>query len=261
MDNKIKNYIGIAAIVAALLFAVGYLSYVSSYSKSMEPGSYRTFQVSGEGKVTVVPDLIKFSFSVVTEGKKDIGALQTENTGKMNAAIALLKEQGIKDEDIKTSNYSIAPRYEYYSCKAEEMMSSIRPCPPAEISGYTITQTVSVKVRDFSKIGGIISGVVEKGANSVSSLSFTVDDMVAVEKQARDLAVAQAKDKASALASAGGFRVGRLLSINEGSTPYYYGKGGGSDVMYETASAAPAPTIEAGSQEVSITLTLSYEIK
>jgi uncharacterized protein YggE len=191
MDNKIKNYLAGAVVVAVFVFAFGYLNYVNSYSKSTQPSSYRSFSVSGEGKITAIPDIAKFTFSVITEGGKDVAALQKENTDKTNSAINFLKAQGVEAKDIKTANYNIEPRYQYYDCKNPER--SVSPCPPAEIAGYTITQTVSVKIRDFTKIGTIISGVVNNGANSVSSLSFTIDDKTTLENQAKEQAIAEAR--------------------------------------------------------------------
>jgi hypothetical protein len=198
---------------------------------------------------------------VITEGGKDIVALQKENTDKANSAIDFLKAQGIEAKDIKTANYNVAPRYQYYDCKNPE--SSVSPCPPAEIAGYTITQTVSVKIRDFTKISGVISGVVNSGANSVSSISFAIDDQTALENQAKEQAITQAREKAELVAKAGGFSVGRLLSLEEGNIPYYaYGLGGGD--MVKTASSnveESAPTIEAGSQEIKVNVILRYEIE
>jgi hypothetical protein len=104
---------------------------------------------------------------------------------------------------------------------------------------------------------------VKEGANSVSQLSFTLDDPSSVKNEARDKAITQARAKAEMIAGSGGFTVGRLLSIDEGgASPIYYesamksasyGMGGGI--------AAPAPTIEAGSQDVTVNVTLRYEIK
>lgn len=254
--SKIKNYLGIAIVLAIFLFAVGYLSYVNTYSKSIQPSSFRSFSVTGEGKVTAIPDIAQFTFSVITQGGKDIAALQKENTDKTNKAITFLKAQNIDAKDIKTTSYNLEPRYQYYDC--DRIMGSVEPCPPPEIVGYTITQTVSVKIRDFTKIGTIFSGVVDNGANSVSSLSFTIDDPTAVENQARDEAIAQARGKAELVAKAGGFRVGRLISIEEGYQPFYgYGLGGGT----KAESVVPAPIIEPGSQEVTINVTLRYEIQ
>lgn len=255
--SKPKIYLGSALIIAIFIFAVGYLSYVSAYSKSIQPSSYRSFSVSGEGKIIAIPDIAQFTFSVITEGGKDITALQEDNTNKTNKAIDFLKAQGIEAKDIKTINYNLLPKYQYYNCPRPE--SSIVPCPPADIVGYTITQTVSVKIRDFAKIGTALGGVIQNGANSVSSISFTIDDQTAFENQARDKAIAEAREKAQLVARAGGFRVGRLISIDEGYNPYY-GYGMSGDMKLESVSSA-VPTIEPGSQEVIVNITLRYEIK
>lgn len=256
--DKPKIYLGLAFIIAVFLFAFGYLCYVNVYSKSIQPSSYRSFSVSGEGKITAIPDIAQFTFSVITQGGKDIASLQKDNTDKTNKAIDFLKAQGIEAKDIKTLIYNLEPRYLTYRCNYPE--SGATPCPPSEIVGYTITQTVSVKIRDFTKIGSALEGVVESGANSVSSISFTIDDQAALENQARDKAIAQAREKAQLVAKAGGFSVGKLISIDEGYIPYYgYGLGGGDMKLESTPSATP--TIEPGSQEVTVSITLRYEIQ
>lgn len=260
MNNKIKNYLGVAIIVVLLFMAYAAVSYVKTYSKSIQPSSFRSFSVSAEGKVVAVPDVAQFSFGVKTEGGKNIADLQSENAQKVNKAIDFVKSNGVDAKDIKTTNYSLDPRYQYYDCSHPE--SSIAPCPPPDIVGYTVSQTVSVKIRDFKKIGDILAGVIQSGANEVSSLSFTIDDSTLVQDQARNEAIAKAKIRALSVAKAGGFRLGRLLSIEESYTPSYRydylsaakGIGGGE-------TATPAPTIEAGSQEVTVTMTLRYEIE
>jgi uncharacterized protein YggE len=128
--------------------------------------------------------------------------------------------------------------------------------------GYTITQSVEVKVRDFSKAGDILSGVVGSGANSVSSLNFTIDDPTRVQSEARAQAIQKAKEQAETVAKAGGFKVGRLLSIDEGYSPVYdrsYGMGGSNESM-KSMSAAPVPAIEPGSQDIVVNVNLRYEI-
>lgn len=239
-------------MVAVFVFAAGYLSYVNSYSKSIQPSSFRSFSVAGEGKVVAIPDIAQFTFSVITQGGTDIAGLQNENTEKTNQAIAFLKAQNIDAKDIKTISYNLEPRYQRYSCKVGEL------CPPSEIVGYTVTQTVSVKIRDFGKIGIVLSGVIESGANSVSQLSFTIDDQTSLENQARTEAINQAKEKAKLVAKAGGFRMGRLIAIEESYQPFYgYGLGGGM----KAELVAPSPAIEPGSQEITINVTLRYEIQ
>ncbi len=277
MNNKIKDYLGIAGIAALVILIFGGLQYVSAYSRSIS--SSASFAASGEGRVTAIPDTAEFSFGITTEGGNNVPALQTDNTSKTNAAIAYLKSQGVSSEDITTENYSIYPRYGSVSCPTS--YTSVSPaaaaggsvtapaiapmpvkCDSQTIIGYTISQTVRVKVHnDFSKLGDLISGVTSQGANNVSGLTFTVHDRTALENEARAKAVQEAKQKAKDFARSGGFHLGRIISVQENSSqpPMYYakleadGRGG--------AASAPAPAIEPGSQEIVSNVTISYEIR
>ena len=255
-QDQIKKYLGIVLTVAIAVFAIAALGYVVSFSRST--AITRIFNVTGEGKIVAVPDIMEFNLSVITEGGKNLVELQKSNSEKINKIVAYLKDKGIKDKDIKTQQYYIEPRYQYYTCDGAKGV-----CPPSVIAGYTVRQIVDVKIRDFDKIGDILTGVVENGANSVSDLSFAIDDRTKLEDQARQEAISKAKEKARSMARAGGFRLGKLVSINESfSGPYYYenmkssavgyGVGGGGDV---------APTVEPGSQDVIINMTLQYEIR
>ena len=258
MSDKLKSYLGITIIIGVLLIAFSAFSYSRTYSRMVEPGGYRSFSVVGDGKAVGVPDIASFIFKVETEGGKDLVALQDQNSKKINAAIDYVKSQGVKEIDIKTETYNLEPRYQYSNCGYG---GGNNICPPPEIVGYTITQSVAVKIRDFSKIGAILSGIVAKGVNNVSQLNFTIDDPTSVENEARAEAIVKAKVKAKEIAKAGGFSVGRLISITENNvfpTPFYAkammsdGVGGGE--------AVTSPSIQAGSEEINISVTLSYEI-
>ncbi|TSC52032.1 MAG: hypothetical protein LiPW41_580 [Parcubacteria group bacterium LiPW_41] len=258
MEQKAKQYALIGVGVAALIFSLAAWAYIDAYSKSIQPSSFRSFSVSGEGKVISVPDVAKFTFSVITQGGKNLGELQKKNVGLMNEAIAYVKDQGVAEKDIKTEGFNVEPRYQYYACREGA-------CPPAEIVGYTVSQTVGVKVRDFDKAGDILSGVVSHGANNVSGLQFTIDDPSIVMAKAREQAIQKAKEKAEQIADAGGFSLGRLLGISEGGyQPMYDNYLRNAKVMNmseSSAGGAPAPSIEAGSQDVSVSISLQYEIK
>lgn len=257
-----------ALIIAVLCIAGAALWYVQAYSRNTEPTSFRNFFVSGDGKSLAIPDIAKFTASVITEGGKDVASSQQKNTDKVNGVIAFVKESGIEAKDIATQNYSVNPRYQYFDCSqpivTPQASSAPQPCPPPEIVGYTIEQTIAVKIREnkFGKIGDLLSGVVTKGANSVSQLSFEVDDPTVIQDEARAKAIEKAKNKAEGMARAGGFSLGRLLSIEEGSSPqpYYGGQYFSAPAATAAMKAAP-PTIEPGSQEVTATVTLKYEIK
>ncbi len=256
MHERIKNMAVLLGIVAAAALVYAAASFAHSYSRSVNPASFRSFSVSAQGKAVAVPDIAQFSLSVITEGGKDIGVLQTKNSEKMNKINAFLKSNGIGEKDMKTTQYAINPRYQYYNCSEKGGV-----CPPPDIVGYTINQSVQVKIHDFTKIGVVLSGGVANGANSVSQLVFTIDDPAKPENEARAEAVRKAHEKAEGLARAGGFTLGKLLSIEESGagfpTPYFalegkYGRGG---------ATAESPVIEPGSQEVSVTVILKYEMK
>lgn len=263
--NDLKDKLPIVYAIIGLGIMYAAITYAGAYARSIQPSSFRSFSVSGEGKVVVVPDVAKVSFSVTTEGGKDLATINTENTNQYNKIVDFLKGKNIPKEDIETTQSSVNPRYQTYNCyQTYSPTSAVRPCPPSEIVGYTVKKSVSVKIRDFAKIGEVMAGVVDNGANEVSGLNFTIDDRSKAENEAREEAIKQAKEKAETIAKAGGFRLGNLLSIDENSVrPYYdmpmmateaYGLGGAT-------KASPAPSIEPGSDEISVNVYLRYEIR
>ncbi len=257
MDNKIKNYLGLAIIASVVILSIATIVYVIYYGQSVQPSSFRSFIVAGDGKAIAIPDVAEVTFGVITQGGKQIADLQKENSQKANKIINFLKDTGVEAKDINTQNYNLDPRYQYYDCSYQ---SSAKPCPPPDIVGYNITQTVLIKIRDFEKIGDIMAGIIKNGANTISQLSFAVDNPTVFQNQARAEAIKKAKQKAESIAAAGGFKMGRLLSIDESSyaptwrmqDSYGGGVGGGEFA---------APTIEPGSQEITANVTLKYEIR
>lgn len=258
MEQKIKNYLGIAGTVGIIILAIAGWRYVGAYANSLQPGSYRSFSVAGDGKSVVIPDIANFTFGILTEGGKDLSALQSENSDKANKTIGFLKAQGIEEKDIKTEGYNVQPRYQYSNCS----YVSGTTCPPPVIVGYSINQTVSVKIRDMKKSGDILAGVVNSGANNVSQLNFTIDDPETAKTAARIEAFGKAQKKAEEIAKEGGFGLGRLVSVSvsDSGNPRYYDMGGYGAMTNEKA-LAPTPSIEAGSQDVTVTVSLTYEIK
>lgn len=257
MDKNLKSALAISGVAIGLILAISAAYYTFYFSKSIQPAAYRSFTVTGEGKINAVPDIATFSFSIVTEGGMDVSSLQKENVDKVNAAIAYIKDNGVEAKDIQTRDYSLNPRYQYTPC------DSSRPCPPAEVIGYTISQTVSVKIRELAKAGALLSGVVNVGATNVSQLSFTIDEPTKLQNEARIEALADARTKAEEIAKSSGFQLGKILSIDDGGSyptpmPYYGGIGMKTDAA---VSSAPAPTIEPGSQDIIVNVSVRYEIK
>jgi len=252
-DNQesLKKYFwAILDILLIVLVILGVFSVSALRHYSDSTPSSRTISVSAEGKTVVTPDIAKINFSVVTEGS-DTVKISEENIKKMNKAIDFVKSQGIEAKDIQTAGYNLSPRYEYN----EDTRKTF-------ISGYILTQTIYVKIRDFSKISGILGALPGLGVNDISSLSFSVENQDASLKIARDQAFEKAFAKAEEMAKMNGVRIKRVVTFSDyqNNYPIYaktmsYGVGGGA-----VAESAPAPSIEPGSQEVTVNVSVTYEI-
>ena len=256
--NKIL-FTGLLIILAVFLLALTVSTIVGIQNKIKE-GKYigqeietkNTITVSDKGEVYAKPDLALTDFSVITE-KKTVAEAMSENAEKMNAVIDFIKEQGVEDKDLKTVNFNIYPRYEWYDT------IQFYPQGKRVLVGYEVQQSLEVKIRDMEKIGDIIQGATDAGANQVGDLQFTIDNPDELKKQARGQAIEKAKNKAEELASQLGVKLVRITNFSEsGVIPYYYGfkkavgMGGGEE--------APAPEIETGENKIEITVSITYEI-
>jgi uncharacterized protein YggE len=240
-----------------------------------------TISVSGHGEDLAVPDIATFNFSVVSD-KATVAAAQADATTVANAITAYLTSAGVATADIQTSGYSINPQYTYQNAVCPQTITpanvptvsvgsadsgassgAVMYCPPGRqtLTGYEVSQSTTVKVRDTSKAGDLLAGVGSKGATDVSGLTFTFDDPTAVQTEARDKAIADAKTKAEALASQLGVSLVRVVSFTEDTSGNYP-----QPVMYAAMggaknSAASAPVISPGQNTTTDDVTITYEIK
>jgi len=242
---------------AWVVLAVAALGYVYQYARSIERTfPSKTFSVEGTADVETVPDVATFSVSVITEGSTNITELQSQNAEKMKAINQFMKENGVKEKDLKTRDYTMNPRYNNPVC-----LRGV--CPPATIVGYTVSQSLEVKVRDVTQVGELLSGAVTAGGNSVSDIKFVLDDDTDATNAAREKAIKKAKDKAKTIALAGGFRLGKIISLYETNNeplPYGGGMGGGADTMSGLKAVNVAPALEPGVTTSMVTINITYEI-
>lgn len=245
------RYLAIALLVG-LVLAV--FSFTLNALNTVSTG--KQFSVSGEGSVSVRPDVAVFSATVITQSES-IEEAQNENSEKSDATIEFLKEQGVEEKDIQTAGYNIYPQYQYFdnpTCYAESC-----PAPRApRIIAYEVRHTLEIKARDLEKVDQLLSGVVASGANEIGSISFTVDNPDAVLGEARQEAIANAKEKAEALADELGVSLKGVASFSEttNGVPVYdfarnqsgggYGGGG---------------PIQEGEQEVTIVVSVTYNFR
>jgi uncharacterized protein YggE len=255
-SSSVRKMAALALGMLALFLLVATISELRAYNyigAGIAPAD--TITVTGEGKVFAVPDTATFTFTV-DETAPDVAAAQSKATAAANTVIDYLKQQGIADADIQTTAYNVNPQYEY----SAQICANNGYCPPQKqtIVGYEVSQTVSVKVRDITKAGALLSGVGTRGISDVSGLTFTVADQDALEAQARDKAIADAQSKAKDLASALGVSIIRVTGFSENQgivpMPTYMAAG--------AASNAPAiPQIPAGQNTITSNVSVTYEIR
>ncbi|KKT56845.1 MAG: hypothetical protein UW81_C0020G0009 [Candidatus Giovannonibacteria bacterium GW2011_GWC2_44_9] len=229
--------------LASVFMAVKINGEWRGYGRTIPPN---TIMVSGEGKVLVKPDIAVVNIGVIKEDA-DLGKVQQNTAEIMGQLAKFLKENKVDEKDIKTTSYSISPRYDY---KEGEQ----------KLRGYEVFQNLEVKIRDLGKVGAVLSGAAARGANQVGSLTFSVDDPKKAKEEARAIAIKDAREKAGRLSADLGVSLKKIVNYGEsgggGPQPIYaqadfgFGKGGGFPV--------PAPS---GENEIIITVNLTYEIK
>ncbi|MEK7061267.1 MAG: SIMPL domain-containing protein [Patescibacteria group bacterium] len=205
--------------------------------------------VTGEGKVSVTPDIAKVTLGIQENGQV-LKQVQNNVNKKSKTLTDSLKKLGIGEKDIKTVSYSVYPQYDYTQ-------------PNSKITGYQVSTSYEVTIKDFDKVNDVLVQATTAGANSAGAISFEVNDETKAKKlqEAREEAVHIAKVKAEGLAKAAGISLGKIINISESQ---------GNEIrpMYATKDAVglggstPVPAnIQPGETEISVTVSLSYEIK
>ncbi|MDO8572176.1 MAG: SIMPL domain-containing protein [bacterium] len=262
LDQKKKLVMTLVAVgvVLALFLAMKTLGEIKGYGligKDISPQT--TISVSGKGEIMVIPDIATVSFSVITEGTV-VSDVQENATKKMNAAIAAVRGFGVEEKDIKTTGYNISPRYEYSKIGVP---CTEWGCPPGKqiLTGYQVSQNVSIKIRKIADAGKILSKLGETGVSDISGLTFSIDKEDVAKNDARGKAIDDAQAQAKVLAKQLGVSLVRIVSFSEsGNYPIYYGKAMGLDMAGAQASA-PVPEIPAGENTITSNVTITYEIR
>ncbi len=258
--SKVTSSLSLVALVGAIflgVLTVNELRYPSNYG-SQSPQNVIT--VSGEGEAFAKPDTATFTFSV-EESAVTVPEAQKKVDAKSKKAFDFLKENDVAEKDMKTISYQVYPKYEYQ----QPVVCNQFGCPPQrepKITGYNVSQTVEVKVRDIEKAGDLLAGVGAVQITNLSGLNFTVDKEEVLQAEARKQAIDEAVEKAEELADQLGVRLVRIVNFNESGSypPIYYGKElalngfGGGD-------AAQAVSVAPGETRITSNVTITYEIR
>ncbi len=241
----LKKLIDLSLVALIVIAAAGaYFKVVGALPISVtQTQKMSTFDVMGEGKVVVAPDQASVSMGVRKQGR-NVKQVQEQVNSTMAELSKSLKDMGIKEADIKTTQYNFYPDYE----------------DPGMFSAYA---QVSVKVRELDNVSPVLDLVGSLGLENVGGPTFELSDELSAKtlKSAREDAVNEAKKKAEELAGLAGMNLGRIVNIQEGTNyPAPFMARETATMAVDSAQKTPTP-VEPGTSEVSVNVILSYETR
>jgi uncharacterized protein len=233
--NRFRTILLIAAVVLVAAAIAGVAQ--PRLGRSATPTTGSTITVTGNGTVDVTPDRASFDFGVTTNGTTAAQALNSNST-QAHSIIDALKKAGIASADIQTSQVSLWPQTRDNG---------------RVITGYQASNSVNVTA-PLAKSGSLVDAAVNAGANNVDGPTLDTSQKDALYNQALKQAVVQAKGKAEAIAAAAGLTLGSQLKVHEG---------GQTQLIYaeQSLAAGPAkvaPPVEAGTQKIQASVTVTY---
>lgn len=252
MDTK-NTPLTALALIASVVVGGGFYVYGKHLDREPAPATSGTITVSGEGKISVAPDIAELSFGVTTGVQSTAKAASDKVAKDMAKIIAAVKGLGIEEKDIKTESFYLNPSYDWTDGRQR-------------LRGYEASQSLRVKVRDLDKVGDVLTAATDNGANQAGGVSFTLDNPDAKQAEARTAAIADAKEKAEELARQLDERLGDVQSFSESGNGWYpptymekreaYGMGGAGDMAVAQSAVMPS-----GEQEIVINVTITYELE
>lgn len=255
MRELLRQFL-VYASKATYVFVLVILTVVISGAilNNMESSYDDTFSVEGTAKRDVKPDTINLTVGVITEGN-DIIKMQDAGNKKINDTVAELKDLGISEDKIQTSVFSLTPTYDYTG-------------NTSKIVGYTLNIELAVEVaatEEGNAAGDVIQIATDNGLNEVRSLQYSLSNQEDVLEELKLEAIADAKAKKDDLADAAGLRLGKLKTISDYGS-YYPMSYRSNDLLLAEASAGAEDAdtkiqVQTGTSELSISVTLIYEIK
>lgn len=213
-------------------------------SPALAQAEPRTLAMGGHGEVKAAPDQVDITAGVTTSAATAAAALAA-NSARMKTVFAALARLGVPEKNIQTSSFSVSPQYGN---------GANNEAP--RLTGYQVSNNVSLRLDDVGKLGGALDALVTAGANQMNGISFSIKDPAPLLAEARAQAVADAKARAETYARAAGVTLGPILSISEG----------GGDMPRPLLRAAPmafaakAVPVAPGEESVAADISIVWEI-
>lgn len=228
-----------------VLFAVILLSTVLFADENVPPHSVK---VTGTADVNVTPDRAVVRIGVEKQSSSATAAKKAADAAAREV-LSVLHDSGIADKDVKTDWLSLAPQYDWRN---------------GRITSFSAEQSLTVTVRELSKLDSLLDALIKAGGNRINSVQFETSDLRKYRDQAREMAVTAAREKAEALAKALGQSIGKAISLEEipqSTNPYYGGYLSNSVVELDKQRTQVGPAIAAGERKVTASVTIWFELQ
>jgi uncharacterized protein YggE len=230
----------------------------------------RTISVSGEATVLVVPDQVQISLTAENRAA-DLMAAKQQNDEAVKALVEYAtKTLGIEPRRVQTDFITVEPKYR--QCNNENEMSG--KCDPLQIVYYTVRKGVQVSLKDVTQYEDLVTKAMSLGVNHIDNVAFTTSELRKYRDKAREMAAKASLEKAQALASALGTKVGKAITINTQNYSSYYWHGsndsqrGNSYMSQNVLQQAPEESREGntgdlamGQISVSATVNVTYQLE
>ncbi|TDE05752.1 SIMPL domain-containing protein [Flavobacterium sandaracinum] len=213
-----------------------------SMSYGQEVKQVPQVNVSGEGKVKVIPDQANIAVTVETKGNnaKDV---KKQNDEKIEAVLKFIKKMNLAPADYKTQRVSLNPQYDYEKKK----------------HSYNATQTIEILLKDLSKYDELMEGLVDEGINRIDNVTFQSSKLAQYQSEARKLAMKEAKLKAEDYVSVLGQKIGRAMTISDNSQTYFPQPMYASmKTMEMSDTSASRETLAVGEINITANVTVSF---
>ena len=204
-----QNTLSALVIGLAIVGASWIIGQNINHTAVINNGNQNSLAVNGEGKVFAKPDT--FLLTVVASEKSKTTKEGFAQVGeKISALQKIMKDNGVAEKDIQSVNISINPNYNYDNGKST-------------IDGFVATHGLSIKIRNLDSIDAILASVSGVPGVQIQSTAYDIDDKTSLYREARDLAIAKARQKAEDMAKASGVSLGKVVSLSENQvyTPMY----------------------------------------
>lgn len=248
MTNRATSTL-MASLSAAAIFAA--FTFSAHAEENQMSNRRAQITVTGEGEMTAAPDMAIVNLAVLRDAQTAREALSANNEA-MAKVLAAMKEAGIEDRDLQTGGINIQPRYVYPDDK--------NGLKEPTITGYSVTNTLTVRIRDLAKVGNILDTSVTLGVNQGGDLSFVNDNPSGVITEARKRAVADAIARAKTLTDAAGVGLGKVIEINEQSRRPMPVPIGRSKMVAMAAAPEDSVPVASGENSYNVSVNVTFEI-